>query len=90
MGDPNEKTRWLNQRVFRDTRIKRLLYINQFDVEVQSRSRWNERRRTAIAVGEVRRADKLNLATFTDQLDAFGPTFDHLVQTKGDRRATIV
>ncbi len=42
-----------------------------------------------VSVGQIRRDVQDVFGTFAHQLQTFGPTFDHLVQAKGGRLATV-
>src|SRR2546422_9406674 len=65
------------------------LFRSQLHLEHQRRARLDARRRAAITVGEVGRADELALAADLHGLHALGPALDHLIEREGDGLAAL-
>jgi len=71
-------------------KIARLLNFEQLNVEDQRRIGRNHTTCTLRAVSQIRRNIELNLSTFFDELDAFGPARNDPVEREGNRLVPLV
>ncbi len=67
-----------------------LLHVEEFHNEVEIGFRRNGSRTTALAVAELIGNIEFDHSTNADQLHAFGPTLDDLIQSKRNRFVTAV